>query len=205
MNINKPGQDVGIQNEPEDRQRAHLYRLLAHLLARPPDADILALLGAITINRRDDDFGGAWQALKEVVARAEVAAVEDEFNRLFIGVGRGELLPYASWYRSGSLLERPLIEARRELRTLGIERLEGVPEPEDHIATLCEAMAVIIDFPEAGRWQRQRHFFQCHLAPWAGRFFSDLQRAQAAGFYRPVGLLGGCFMALEEAYFNRSE
>ena len=35
--------------------------------------------------------------------------------------------------------------------------------------------------------ERQRQIFDKHLAPWIGRFFADLEAAQAAGFYRHVG------------------
>ena len=35
-----------------------------------------------------------------------------------------------------------------------------------------------------------RELFEKHLAPWIGRFFADLEQAEAADFYRHVGTLG---------------
>jgi TorA maturation chaperone TorD len=40
-------------------------------------------------------------------------------------------------------------------------------------------------------------FFERHLAPWAERFFKDLEVARAARFYRPVGTVGRLFMEIE--------
>ena len=51
--------------------------------------------------------------------------VEREYFNLFIGLGRGELLPYGSYYQSGFLHERPLARLREQLSRLGIERAEG--------------------------------------------------------------------------------
>ena len=43
--------------------------------------------------------------------------------------------------------------------------------------------------------------FEKHLAPWIGRFFADLERAEAADFYRRVGTLGRVFMEIETEAF----
>src|SRR4051794_41471373 len=68
-------------------------------------------------------------------------AVGKEFFALFVGVGRGELLPYASYYLTGFLHERPLARVREELDRRGIERAGPSREPEDHVAILLEVMA----------------------------------------------------------------
>ncbi len=183
--------------------RVGLYRLLARLLARPPEASVLALLVGI---RSDSDepqaLAGAWEALTLAAAGAGPEALEEEFHRLFIGLGRGELLPYASWYLAGRLLDRPLVEIRDDLARLGLAREEEVVEPEDHICALCEVMAVLV---ERGDEPAQQEFFRRHLAPWAGRFFADLRQARNSDFYRPVGALGEGFMALEADFLKIDE
>jgi hypothetical protein len=40
-----------------------------------------------------------------------------------------------------------------------------------------------------------------HLLPWIGRFFSDLERAEAADFCRRIGALGRTFMDIETEAF----
>ena len=186
----------------EDRLRAQLYRLLAHLMARPPGADGLALLGGL-----DGDATELGQALATLarVARATTPHQADrEYHDLFIGVGRGELVPFASYYLTGFLNERPLAVLRQDLARLGAVRSESVKEPEDHIAALCEVMAGLIEgaFAEPGDLLAQRQFFNAHVAGWAPRFFEDLEAAKASRLYTPVGTIGRLFMDIEAIAFG---
>lgn len=178
-----------------DAARAQEYALLAALLMRAPDR---ALLDAIANSRVDaSPLGLVHAALAESARASSVEAVEREFFNLFIGLGRGELLPYGSYYLTGFLHERPLARLRGDLAVLGIERSEGNAEPEDHIATLCEIMAGLIGGRFAAPAGADQQIFDKHLAPWAGRFFADLERAESAGFYRHVGTLGRVFLDIE--------
>jgi TorA maturation chaperone TorD len=179
--------------------RAQEYALLSVLLARAPDAALLARLSQL---RGDASaLGLAHAALAEAASRADVARIEREYFDLFIGLGRGELLPYASYYLTGFLHERPLARLRAHLEKLGIERAKGHAEPEDHAAVLCEIMAGIVSgrFPAAAGADRE--LFEQHLAPWIGRFFTDLARAEAADFYRRIGTLGRVFVDIEAQAF----
>ncbi|WP_029007489.1 TorD/DmsD family molecular chaperone [Azospirillum halopraeferens] len=184
-----------------ERERAQAYRLLAALLARPPDGGLLDRLA--TLHGDGSPFGTALGALGGAAAATAPAAAEREFNRLFIGVDRGELVPYASYYRTGFLQDRPLIRLRADLDRLGIARAAGVPEPEDHVAALAETMAGLIDggFGAPAPLDRQFRFFDDHIAPWGARFFADLERAPSAVFYRPVGTLGRLFLEIEAGAF----
>lgn len=182
-----------------DAARAAEYALLAVLLARAPDADMLARLARL---RGDaSPLGLVHAALGEAAAAATVERTEREYFDLFIGIGRGELLPYESYYLTGFLNERPLARLREELARLGIERADGNAEPEDHAAILCEIMAGIVggkfDTPAGA----DRALFEQHVAPWLGRFFADLERADAADLYRRIGALGRLFIAIESEAF----
>ena len=182
-----------------DTARAREYALLARLLARAPDA---ALLKRLTRLRGDaTPLGVAHVALAQAAEAANPERLAREYFDLFIGVGRGELLPYGSFYLTGFLHERPLARLREDLRALGIERTEAHQEPEDHASTLCEIMAGLVgeQFPAAPAEQRQ--IFDKHLAPWIGRFFADLEIAEAADFYRHVGSLGRLFIDIERDAF----
>jgi TorA maturation chaperone TorD len=189
----------GLEGEDGlDAERARLFALLGRLLATPPDQALLA--GLAGLRGDDTPLGRAFGGLAAAAAAAGPAALEREFFDLFIGVGRGELLPYASWYLTGFLHERPLAELRAELRRLGAERAPGVAEPEDHIAFECEVLAGLIEgrFAVAGP-EATGAFFARHLRPWAGRFFADLEGAGAARFYRAVGSLGRTAVEVEQA------
>jgi len=130
-----------------------------------------------------------------------VERVEREFFDLFIGLGRGELLPYGSFYLSGFLYERPLARLREDLNTLGIERTEKQMEPEDHAGILCEIMAALVSRQFEAPLGSDQKIFEKHMAPWIGRFFADLERAEAARFYRHVGTLGRLFIDIETEAF----
>jgi len=179
--------------------RAQEYRLLAALLAQAADVTLLQRLARLEGDATP--LGLAHTALAESAAIYSADTVAREYFDLFIGVGRGELLPYGSYYLTGFLHERPLARLRADLQRLGIERSDAKSEPEDHAAVLCEVMAGLAggNFPVAPEEQRQ--FFDRHLAPWIGRFFADLAAAKAAGFYRSVGAVGRLFIEIETQAF----
>ena len=183
-----------------DLLRAHEYGLLARLLSRAPSRDVLDQLSGLKGDA--SPLGMAHVQLAGAAAAADPDAVQREYFDLFIGVGRGELLPYASYYLTGFLHERPLARVREDLGLLGIERAENEPEPEDHLAILCEVMAGLA----AGRFEAEpgaeRRFFERHLKPFAARCFADLETARAARFYRSVGTVGRLFMEIEAEAFT---
>jgi TorA maturation chaperone TorD/DNA-binding transcriptional regulator YdaS (Cro superfamily) len=195
------GQRPGHAGEIDevDTARAQEYALLAVLLVRAPDADLLQRLG--TLRGDASPLGVAHAALAEAASRATSAQVEREFFNLFIGLGRGELLPYGSYYQTGFLHERPLSRLREDLLKLGIERTAGQVEPEDHVAILCEIMAGLAGGRFAAPAEADRDLFEKHLAPWIGRFFVDLESAGEADFYRRIGTLGRVFMDVEREGF----
>ena len=182
-----------------DRARAEEYGLLALLLGRPPTAELLKRLAALEAD--GTPLGAAHRALAEAARATDADLVADEFFALFIGVGRGELLPYASYYLTGFLHERPLARVREDLGRLAVERAASVAEPEDHVALLCETMAGLAASRFAAPPDAERRFFERHLAPWAERFFADLEGAASARFYRAVGALGRRFLEIETEAF----
>jgi TorA maturation chaperone TorD len=186
----------------EDRLRAKWYALLAQFLSAPPDAATLELARALAGDTTD--LGQGVAALAAAAKGVTVAGLEEEYFNLFIGVGQGELLPFGSYYLTGFLNEKPLAALRLDMDELGIGRAEGVKEPEDHIASLCEMMAGMItgSFGEPAGLNRQRAFFDKHIGCWAPRFFEDLQAAESAAFYMPIGLIGSVFMSVESQAFE---
>tara|TARA_R110000824_G_scaffold158473_7_gene332378 strand:+ start:8899 stop:9510 length:612 start_codon:yes stop_codon:yes gene_type:complete len=185
----------------EDRARAQIYQLLGVLLSGPPSSELLKGLGSLQGD--DTPLGAASKNLAVLAERTNPYDAEREYNNLFVGLGRGELLPYISYYLTGFLNEKPLAELRTDLMARGIKARSDVKEPEDHIGTLCEIMAGIItgEFPCDNDLPSQKAFFDAHLAKWAALFFTDLEEAQSAIFYGPVGSLGRAFMAVEADAF----
>jgi len=185
-----------------DRARAQEYALLATLLARSPNAQLISRL--TLLDGDASPIGVAHTALGEAAARTNEEDAGREYLELFIGLGRGSLLPYSSHYLTGTLYGRPLARLRQTLQLLGIEKAGDRSEPEDHAAILCEIMANLIGGALASPAGADREFFEQHLAPWIGRFFVDLEHANSAYFYARVGSLGRVFVDVEREAFVRS-
>src|SRR5262249_49522293 len=148
------------------------------------------LLSGLSELRADaSPLGLAHAALAEAADKANAERVEREFFDLFIGLGRGELMPYGSYYLTGFLHERPLARLREDLARMGIVRADGVVEPEDHAAILCEIMSGLASHRLPASVDSERVIFDKHMAPWITRFFTDLENAEAANFYRRLGTL----------------
>lgn len=186
----------------EDRLRAEMYRFLAGLLLHAPESQALTGIGQLSPD--STTMGSAIGELAEVARSADAKDVSEEYEALFIGLGRGELVPFGSYYLTGFLNEKPLAKLRQTLGQLGIERREDVKEPEDHIGTLCEVMAGLIDgsYGSPSDAATQKQVFTEHIAPWAGHFFADLATAQQARFYAPLGKIGAEFIRIEGQAFE---
>jgi TorA maturation chaperone TorD len=192
--------EKGADIDDVDFARAQEYALLAMLLMRAPDAALLSKLSAL---RADvSPLGLAHAALAEAAEATRIEKVEREYFDLFIGLGRGELMPYGSYYLTGFLHERPLARLREDLAHLGIARAEGMVEPEDHAGILCEIMSGLASRRLPAPADSDRLIFEKHMAPWIGRFFTDLENAVAANFYRRLGTLGRVYIDIEAEAFD---
>ncbi|MCA1455552.1 molecular chaperone TorD family protein [Bradyrhizobium sp. BRP22] len=182
-----------------DHARAQEYALLATLLTRGPDGQLLSRLAGL---RGDaSPIGMAHIALAEAARRTNAERASREFFSLFAGLGEGALLPYASHYLAETLYGRPLVRVRETLDSLGIEKTPERTEPEDHAGFLCEIMAGLAGGGIAAPDGADRDVFERHLSPWIRRFFIDLERAKSADFYASVGALGRTFIDIEAEAF----
>ena len=193
----EPGPDI----VPEDRLRAQIYRLLARFLSSPPTAADLEAGAKLTGD--DSELGRAITAFARVCARSQATTVAEEYHDLFIGLVRGELVPYGSYYLTGFLHEKPLAKLRQDMGRLGVEREQDVAEPEDHIASLCEMMAGFIDgsFGRALTLEEQKAFYTAHIGCWAPVLFRDMEVAKVSILYATLASVGRVFLAIEEGAF----
>jgi len=192
--------NVATVESSDQARRAAFYSLLAALLRNAPDADVLAYCLSLDTTDQKSELGAAVNTLVLAAKHSEPQRLKEEFHELFIGLGRGELVPYGSWYQTGFLMERPLGQLRADLAKLGFERSDDVHEPEDHIAALMEVMAMLIY--EGAPQEQQRLFFEAHISSWAKDFMNDLSVAETATFYRSVARLGSAFVAIESQYLS---
>ncbi|MEO1207834.1 MAG: molecular chaperone TorD family protein [Pseudomonadota bacterium] len=199
------------QTEPDytapsiDGERASLYILLAALLAEEPCHDTLATVEVISAP--DTELGRALNELAGLASETDLETLTDAYFELFVGVGRGLLVPYGSYYLTGFLNEKPLARLRTDMARLGIERDPDLKEPEDHIATVLEIMAGLLSgalpVPETTTQDAEaQRFFEVHIAPWAEVFFKDLAATTAHPLYTAVGRVGLTFITIEEKAFD---
>ncbi|MEK9786460.1 MAG: molecular chaperone TorD family protein [Gammaproteobacteria bacterium] len=186
----------------DDQARAGVYALLGALLVRPCDEGVRALVMSIAQDGSSNAGGLSWDGLKTEIAKANLQDLSHEYHDLFIGLGRGELLPYGSVYLTGFLQEKPLAELRTDLQRLGFETTEGTHEPEDHAGALCEVMSIMSGAPDEFSHETQKVFFEQHMGSWMTAFFDDLIKARESGFYRAVGEFGKAFLQIEKQYFE---
>lgn len=188
--------------EQEQRYRASAYSLLAALLRAPPEQALLDHVATLSpeSDTESDELSLAMAELAGAAQKTRPADLEDEYNSLFIGLGKGEVVPYGSWYLTGYLMEQPLSDLRDDLRALGFERSPDVREPEDHAAAIFEVFSVMIS--DSVDLERQQIFFERHMKSWIPRFFDDLAGAKSADFYGFVARFGVAFYSLEETYLT---
>ena len=190
--------------DDEDILRANMYVFFAGLLRAEPSDELVQSVAELAGD--DTPLGKASATLAYLAQEMSVANIRSEYVDVFIGVGRGELLPYCSYYLTGFLNEKPLANLRQDMSRIGIARADNVKDPEDHIASLCDMMAGLITgkFGRSFSVAEQASFFNKHLASWAGLFFADLEAAKSAVFYAPVGTMGRIFMDIESQAFSMS-
>jgi TorA maturation chaperone TorD len=188
--------------EDEQRYRASAYALLAALLRAAPEQALLDHVSALLPDGDDelDELGAAMAQLAAAAQGRDLARLEQEYNDLFIGVGKGEVVPYGSWHLTGFLMEQPLSDLRDDLRAIGFERSEDTHEPEDHAAAIFEVFSVMIS--DSYSLSQQQVFFKTHMQTWLGTFFSDLGSARSADFYQHVARFAAAFLKLESAYLS---
>jgi TorA maturation chaperone TorD len=182
--------------------RADFYALLATLFYRAPDE---ALLRAITLSAEPegedaDGLTKAWTALAAASAVVSHDAVQEEYEMVFVGVGRPPVMLFGSFYLSGFMNEKPLAELRKDLVAMGFARDPAVTEPEDHLAALCDVMRAMIlgdvtDTPAA--FEPQRLFFAKHMQPWVLQCCGAITQNEKSNYYRRVAAFAQAFFEIE--------
>jgi len=179
--------------EERNALRADVYLLLARLVRESPNAELLDFLATLEPDDENSALKRHWASLSLAARHGHPGTLHDVHFGLLVGVIQGQLVPYASWYLTGSLMEMPLVALRHDLKHLGFERAAHVKEPEDHFSAMCEVMAMLIE----SQAEAQAAFFKRHLSPWALRFMRDLAEVDDP-FYASVGALGDAFLSRED-------
>ncbi|APP04518.1 TPA: molecular chaperone TorD family protein [Vibrio harveyi] len=189
---------MDTQREQEQTLRTEIYLVLSALFRSAPSEEMIEFLTSLEVEPSESAMQKAWIALQQAAKDSNREALEDEYQDLFIGIGRGEVMPFGSWHMTGAMMEKPLAEIRHDLELLGFERDANVKEPEDHIAALCEVMSMLTGEEE----DLQQAVFNKHIAPWFSSFTQQLENAESANFYKPAAQLCEAFLTLEQVRFS---
>ena len=186
----------------EDQLRADMYSFLANLLRAEPSAELVNQLTKLESD--ESPIGKSIKTLSKLASSLDLPTIRDEYVRIFIGVGRGEILPFASYYLTGFLKDKPLAKLRNDMKEIGIQLAENVKEPEDHIASLFDMMSGLIlgKFSKKFSIGEQKDFFNKHLAPWVDLLMRDIESSRIAVFYSPIGTIVREFMEIERSSFS---
>ena len=206
-----------LEMDEASRARSDTYAILASLFNATPSGDLIDYLCHIEApdnleegaEQKMGAAGEAWlglrQAAQAIRNNADKAQqLDDEYHDLFIGIGRGQVIPHGSWHLTGFLMDKPLSDLRKDLKALGFVSSETQKDPEDHISALFETMSILITAQDVEGYQQRRFFIQ-HIHPWVGKFFEQVRQAKSANFYQHVAQLGEQFMLLENEYLNIQE
>ncbi|WP_420907034.1 TorD/DmsD family molecular chaperone [Vibrio splendidus] len=191
--------ELAKELKQEQTLRTEIYLVLSALFRSAPSEEVIDFLKTLDIEASESAMQKAWIAIQQAATESNREALEDEYQDLFIGIGRGEIVPFGSWHRTGAMMEKPLAEIRHDLELLGIERDDQVKEPEDHIAALCEVMAMLTGEEEEAL---QQAVFNKHLGPWFNSFTRQLESAESANFYKSAAQLCEAFLTLEQVRFS---
>ncbi len=191
----------GDQPSSEDLARANVYALIGRLFYAAPDSNLLAQICA------DDAAGNgvsdasaleqAWRKLQDACKRASPLAVKQEYDTLFVGVGKAEVTPYTSGYVTRTAPDRHLVELRDHLNAWGLARNAAAFEVEDHISGLCDVMRFLIE--QGASLGDQRVFFEGFIYPGTLPLCEAVVTAASAGFYKHIALFTKAFLELEKA------
>lgn len=194
---------------PEDQARAQLYGLVAALFRASPDEHLLsALVHAEGFQGEDEErtelgrtLAEAWRQMASACRSAFPVLLAHEHTALFAAPGRAEVTPYLLHYGMRYESETPLVDLRAQLAQWGIARRDGVFEPEDHIAALCETMRFAIAVQQR-TLDEQRAFFERFLYRGGIAFCDAVSASAKAHFYKTVAAFTRAFLVVEREAFS---
>lgn len=201
-NLNTSAAQTVSEIKEEDQLRADMYSFLANMIRTEPSQELLDSVKKLTGD--DSSIGKSIKLISKLASTMHISEIQDEYVNLFVGVGRGELLPFASYYLTGFLNDKPLSKLRNNMNELGVVRIKEVKEPEDHVSSLFDIMSGMItgQFGKQYSITEQSNFFEKHLNSWIHLLMSDIESAKTAVFYAPIGSLGKEFINIEREAFR---
>jgi TorA maturation chaperone TorD len=185
---------------PEEQARAGYYALLARLYYAGPDAALLAAIAGaddLAAAGEQSALSATWSALASAARAMDPEAARFEHDRLFVGTGKAEVTPYASYYLAEVGRERILVRLRGEVAGLGLARNQSSHEPEDHVAGLFDVMRHLISSGSTAAATQQNTFFERYIAGAYKGFCAATSASEKSNFYKHVSRFAEAFLDVE--------
>lgn len=186
----------------EDAARAHFYALIGRLFYDAPDSILLAQLCGAEAEPMGNDapLDRAWQSLRGACGSAYPVVLKQEYDTLFVGVGKSEVTPYSSHYVRANSPDRHLVRLHKQLEQLGLARRSAAFEVEDHVSGICDVMRFLIEDgrPLSEQALIYKEFVEAGVTP----FCKAVQLATSAAFYRCVAEFALAFLEVERQAFE---
>jgi TorA maturation chaperone TorD len=182
----------------ESPQRAVLYHLLGGLLLECPARETLEGLSRhrvfeqLAAQAEDEELARGLHLMQAALEDTPLEAIQNDYARLFLGVGEAKAPPWESAYRSEERLvwqepAREVLRAYAEAR-LGYEGMDRLPP--DHLGRELLFMASLAQ--ESARPELEHSFLEQHLLSWVPAFARDVEGGAETRFFAGVaGALAG--------------
>jgi len=186
----------------EEAARAGLYAIIGRLFYDAPDESLLAAIahGAGGEEPAEEPMGVALRDLRDACRAVSPAELKDEFDNLFVSLGKSEITPYTSHYVKEAAPGRHLVRLREHLAQWRLGRRNAASETEDHVAGVCDVMRVLVS--DGYPLEQQRLFFNEFVYAAIVPFCDAIDRSPNAGFYRCVAQFTRAYLNLEKAAFE---
>lgn len=183
--------------DDEEYARSELYGVLSMLFYGPPSQAVLDLIEGAAIEG-DGVLADGWRGLQAASSQTNAERAREEYESLFIGVGKPEVMLYGSYYLSGFLMEKPLAALRKTWHGSAWNAPSTCPKAKTispPCATPCDCCMAAL---------QHRRNFSAHIQPWARQLFDAIDAHPGATYYRAVAGLARSFVEVETQAFDMS-
>jgi TorA maturation chaperone TorD len=208
--------DARVPAQDEEQSRAGCYKLLSRLFYGAPDAALLAGIEQSANPAMDNATATApalahvdgaanpcartFSELQAIARIADVDALRQTYDDLFIGAGKAPITTYTAGYAAPHAPDRHLLELREWIAAWGLRRRDGVFETEDHVSAICDVMRWLIEHDCA--IEAQRDFFDRFVYAGTDAFCTAIHSASSRPFYYALASLAQAFLAVEKEAFD---
>jgi TorA maturation chaperone TorD len=189
-----------VEVAPEDRSRAYAYALIGRLMYGPPEPALLTYVVQQPVAEGGSELARAWTAFQQACREVDLDGAREEYDELFVGVGKAAVTLYTAAYVAPGAPDRHLLRLRNALDGFGLARRTDAGETEDHVSALCDVMRWLIDNGKA--MEVQRRFFFDYFSSAVDPLCDAILAAPQARFYRAVADFLRAYHAVERVGFD---